>query len=143
MRRQRPSVDHHLVLDDLRIQYRDLTGFSAPMNLRSPLLKRLIEWHLACIEKGIPSREAFYYRTELVREIRPYRPSAGDRMREGSVLIREHNGRTHIVRKGGNGQFYYAGRCYRSLTAVAFAITGIHRSGPRFFKLVGKGGAAQ
>ncbi len=34
--------------------------------------------------------------------------------------------------------FVYDGRSYRSLTAIAFAITGARWSGPRFFGLSGE-----
>ncbi|MHB9036379.1 MAG: DUF2924 domain-containing protein [Armatimonadota bacterium] len=50
----------------------------------------------------------------------------------GTKLTREWNGRRHeaIVVTGG---FEYDGKRYRSLTAVAKAITGTHRSGRAFF----------
>ena len=34
--------------------------------------------------------------------------------------------------------FEYDGRTWRSLTAIAKAITGTHRNGPRFFGLTGE-----
>lgn len=128
-------------LDTLRSQYRDLTGFAAPRNLRVPLLKRLINWHVRCIEKGVPRREAFFYRAELISEITLPKKLAPTGVENGSVLIREYNGRMHTVRRGDNGLFYYGKRGYTSLTAVARAITGIHQSGPRFFGI--KTGKAQ
>lgn len=121
-------------LNKLRNQYRDLTGLAAPRNLRAPLLKRLIGWHVHCIEKSVPNREAFFYRTELIKDVEPqFARGKTTYIEDHTVLIREHNGRTHIVRKGNDGEFRYAGRKYRSLTAVAYAITGVHQSGPRFF----------
>ena len=48
--------------------------------------------------------------------------------------MREWNGRTHTVTVEEEG-FTYAGRSYRSLTAIAREITGAHWSGPRFFGL--------
>jgi hypothetical protein len=38
--------------------------------------------------------------------------------------------------------FSYAGRNYRSLTAIAREITGAHWSGPRFFRLARKRGTS-
>lgn len=125
-------------LDVLRLQYRDLTGFTAPRNLRAPLLKRLIDWHVRCIEKGVPRREAFFYRTEVINRIEFANPKQNKTTQVGTVLIREHNGRVHAVRKAANGSFIYSGRSYGSLTAVAVAITGVHRSGPRFFGIASK-----
>ncbi|MGB1561758.1 MAG: DUF2924 domain-containing protein [Sinimarinibacterium flocculans] len=52
----------------------------------------------------------------------------------GTVLIREWQGREHtvIVRPEG---VEYSGQRFRSLTEVAFRITGQKRSGPAFFGL--------
>ncbi|WP_137113356.1 DUF2924 domain-containing protein [Mesorhizobium sp. GR13] len=52
----------------------------------------------------------------------------------GTRLVREWNGRTHIVDIGENG-FVFDGKTYRSLSAIAKRITGAHWSGPRFFGL--------
>ncbi|MEQ9124058.1 MAG: DUF2924 domain-containing protein [Alphaproteobacteria bacterium] len=52
----------------------------------------------------------------------------------GTRLVREWNGRTHVVDATPDG-FVYAGETYRSLSAVARAITGARWSGPRFFGL--------
>jgi hypothetical protein len=52
----------------------------------------------------------------------------------GSELIREWNGHIHRVMVQENG-FFWNGQHYRSLSAVAMAITGTHWSGPRFFGL--------
>jgi hypothetical protein len=61
-------------------------------------------------------------------------------IRVGARLMREWNGRTHIVTVE-EGGFNYAGRSYRSLTAIARDITGARWSGPRFFGLIAKKGA--
>lgn len=51
---------------------------------------------------------------------------------EGTRLVREWNGVTHVVDVHEDG-FTWQGREYRSLSAIANAITGTHWSGPRFF----------
>ena len=61
-------------------------------------------------------------------------PEAAQKIRTGTRLVREWNGRTHTVTVQEEG-FTYAGRSYRSLTAIAREITGAHWSGPRFFGL--------
>jgi hypothetical protein len=116
-------------LDLLRIEYRDLTGFAAPKNFRAELLKKLLVWHKACVARGTPSSEAFFYRSGMIAQIDTSTETNGD------TYIREHKGRTHIVRKIGPGEFVYNGRQFTSLTAVARRITGAHQSGPRFFGL--------
>jgi hypothetical protein len=52
----------------------------------------------------------------------------------GTRLLREWNGRTHQVDVTEDG-FVWNGETYRSLSAIARAITGARWSGPRFFGL--------
>ena len=61
-------------------------------------------------------------------------PETAQKIRPGARLVREWNGRTHTVTVKEEG-FTYAGRSYRSLTAIAREITGAQWSGPRFFGL--------
>jgi hypothetical protein len=55
----------------------------------------------------------------------------------GARLIREWNGVVHEVDVSGDG-YVWRGERYRSLTAIARAITGTKWSGPRFFGLSGR-----
>jgi hypothetical protein len=55
-------------------------------------------------------------------------------LRPGSRLMREWNGVTHSVEVT-EGGLVWKGAHYRSLSAIARAITGAHWSGPRFFNL--------
>jgi hypothetical protein len=68
------------------------------------------------------------------------RPSStpSRKLRPGARLIREWNGSTHTVDVVENG-FVWNGERYRSLSAIARAITGAHWSGPRFFGLHAEG----
>lgn len=52
----------------------------------------------------------------------------------GARLLRDWNGRTHVIDVTENG-YLYDGTIYRSLSAIARRITGAHWSGPRFFGL--------
>ena len=52
----------------------------------------------------------------------------------GGRLLREWNGITHVVDVTDTG-YRWNGKSYRSLSAVARAITGARWSGPRFFGL--------
>lgn len=61
-------------------------------------------------------------------------------VKPGTRLVREWNGRTHMVDATADG-FVYADKPYRSLSAVARAITGARWSGPRFFGLDQQPGA--
>jgi hypothetical protein len=59
-------------------------------------------------------------------------PESGTSLTPGTRLIREWNGMEHFVTVMDQG-FEYQGRKFRSLSAVAKAITGTHWSGPAFF----------
>ena len=52
----------------------------------------------------------------------------------GTRLVRDWHGDGHTVTVLENG-FEYSGKTWRSLTAIAKAITGSHWNGPRFFGL--------
>jgi len=60
-----------------------------------------------------------------------------DRLRPETVLVREWNGVRHRI-EGLDKGFAWNGKTYRSLSAVAFAMTGTRWSGPRFFGLRGR-----
>ena len=55
-------------------------------------------------------------------------------LRPGNLLVREWNGQMQRVMVLADG-FAWNGKTYRSLSKVAFAITGTRWSGPRFFAL--------
>lgn len=59
------------------------------------------------------------------------------RLKPGAKLVREWHGKTHTVTIIDEG-FEWKGRHWRSLSAIAREITGVHWSGPRFFGLNGK-----
>ena len=67
------------------------------------------------------------------------RPRHDVHLLEGTRLLREWRGMTHEVRVI-EGDYEHQGKRYRSLSAVARAITGTQWSGPLFFGL-SKGGA--
>ncbi len=61
------------------------------------------------------------------------------RLKPGAKLVREWRGEAHTVIVIDDG-FEWKGRHWRSLSAIACEITGVHWSGPRFFGLNGKTG---
>jgi hypothetical protein len=67
------------------------------------------------------------------------KPEASAKLASGTRLIREWNGTPHVVDVA-DGHFIWNGAQYRSLSAVAQAITGARWSGPRFFGLTSEGG---
>jgi hypothetical protein len=70
----------------------------------------------------------------------PYRPG-GRLPPPGSVLTRPYKGDVVQVKLLEHG-FEYQGQVYKSLSAVAKAVTGSHCNGFLFFKLNGQGGDA-
>jgi hypothetical protein len=78
--------------------------------------------------------EAGYDEIGALRASRRHTQGRRDLPVEGTRLVREWNGERHEVTVVAGG-FEYGGRRYRSLTAVATAITGAHWSGPAFFGL--------
>jgi hypothetical protein len=65
---------------------------------------------------------------------RPVRRS----IKPGTRLLREWQGQTHEVIAESTGRFLYRGDTYRSLSAIARAITGTRWSGPTFFGITTK-----
>ncbi|MEX2616006.1 MAG: DUF2924 domain-containing protein [Alphaproteobacteria bacterium] len=61
-------------------------------------------------------------------------PNPGVALKPGMRLMREWNGRTHIVDVTADGLLWNGTPC-SSLSAIARAITGARWSGPRFFGL--------
>ncbi len=62
------------------------------------------------------------------------------RIKPGTRLLREWRGTTHEVLVTYQG-FVWEGATYRSLSAIAVAITGAKWNGPRFFGLTSRRGA--
>jgi hypothetical protein len=60
------------------------------------------------------------------------RSAAGTLPRNGTVLVRQWQGATHHVTVVDDG-FLWNGQTHRSLSGVAYAITGAKWNGPRFF----------
>jgi hypothetical protein len=122
---------------------------------------RKIAWRMQAVAEGDLSERAKRRAVELANDAdvraMPPRPRPGENAETlvtrvadlpaandprlpppGTFVERRYKGRTLRVRVSpeGNG-FEYEGERYRTLTAVAKAITGSHINGFRFFKLEG------
>jgi hypothetical protein len=132
-----------LIPDDLRKEWRRLYR-SQPPRLSRDLLVRAIAYRIQEIRYGGLSKATRRKLASLVEARDSDAELAiegAQRIRAGARLVREWNGRTHIVMVKEDG-FSYAGQNYRSLSAVARDITGARWSGPRFFGLAIKKGAS-
>ena len=129
--------------DQLRKEWRRLYR-SQPPQLSRDLLVRAIAYRIQELRYGGLGKAASRNLSALVQARRSDRgisPENTQRIRAGAWLVREWNGRAHTVTVEEEG-FTYAGRSYRSLSAIAREITGARWSGPRFFGLAAKRGAS-
>ena len=125
----------------LKDRWRNLYGTEPPRYKRQHMIRRLA-YRIQELAYGGLSEET---KTELERIATEAdaNPAAALRKRHkpkithplpGTRLVRDWNGTRHEV-TAIDGGFEYSGRRYRSLSAVAKAITGAHWSGPQFFGL--------
>jgi len=137
-----------LDLDALRRRWRRLTGRPAPEHISKQLLIRLIAYRIQAdafgdldgqsnkllrqiadqrakgkVGTGVPTLESLNVSSRGAKSLAP-----------GTVIGREHGDTMHHVMVLADG-FAWNGATYRSLSEVAFAITGTRWNGPRFFGL--------
>lgn len=132
-----------LTPNELRKGWRQLFR-GQPPRLSRDLLVRAIAYRIQELRYGGLSKATRRKLSALVEGRRSggeIAPEGAQRIRAGVRLVREWNGRTHTVTVEEEG-FTYAGRDYRSLSAIAREITGARWSGPRFFGLNPKRGAS-
>ena len=141
-----------LTVTELREKYAEVFGEPTRSTHKTFLCKR-IAWRLQANEEGGLSERAQRRAEELANDAdlrllapvartvtRSFKPSHDRRLpMPGTVLTREYRGGTIAVTVLDNG-FEYQGTVYRSLTAIAKAVTGQHWNGLLFFGLSGKGG---
>ena len=120
----------------LRAKWRECWRKPAP-DIGPDLLRRGIAWKLQSrVYGGLPS----HIKRELERAVDRLRRgeellnSRGPSLSPGTRLVRQWQGRVHHVLVLDDG-YEYDGRRFSSLTQVATAVTGTHRSGPNFFGL--------
>ena len=129
---------------DLQAQWRELFETEPPRRNRGYLESR-IAYRIQELEHGGLS-PATIARLEALGEtldggdatVRKRR--VDDRPVAGTRLIREYQGVEHCATVLADG-YEYQGRPYKSLSAVARAITGTRWNGPLFFGLRNSGGA--
>src|SRR5439155_4275717 len=153
-----------LTMHELRVRYAELFGEIASVKNRTWLLRR-VAWRLQSLAEGDLSERARQRAAELANDAdlrttvpRAERPAPvlgctpclpmasrpDPRLPlPGTILTRDYKGQTLQVEVLAEG-FAYAGQTYKSLSAVAKAVTGAHCNGFWFFRssLAGRGGAA-
>lgn len=125
---------------DLKTEWQRLFGTDAPNNSR-PFLELRLAYRVQELTYGGPSRETARLLDVMADEVEgrqvrkkiitdPRKPIAGTR------FLREWNGVVHTVTVLRDG-FEWDGRKYKSLSAIARAITGTRWNGWRFFGMPG------
>jgi hypothetical protein len=104
-------------------RWQDAFQCEAPARMYIGLLRGVLAWHAQCESGGVHAQAVPANTTSS---------NADPSLRPGARLLREWRGTTHEVRVVSQG-FEYAGKTYRSLSAIARAITGTPWSGPAFF----------
>jgi hypothetical protein len=149
-----------MTVNELRERYAEAFGEATRVRHKGWLVRRII-WRLQAQAEGGLSERARRRAAELANDadlrsmppkaprqtvVAPERTTTGTLRRTGnglpppgSVITREYKGRTLRVTVLPDG-FEFEGEAYKSLSAVAKAITGSHCSGNLFFRIVGKGG---
>ena len=129
---------------DLQAQWRELFETEPPRRNRGYLESR-IAYRIQELEHGGLS-PATIARLEALGETldggdpKVRKRRVDDRPVAGTRLIREYQGVEHCATVLADG-YEYQGRPYKSLSAVARAITGTRWNGPLFFGLRNSGGA--
>lgn len=139
-----------MTVGELRVRYAEVFGEPARSGNRRWLFRR-VAWRIQANAYGGLSERALARAKELARDADlRFRPPPGETAPPplartivprdaripppGSVLRKAFKGREHTVVVRDNG-FEHEGRVYRSLTAVAHAISGSHWNGLLFFGL--------
>ena len=114
---------------ELRLRWSALTGTPVP-RVSPALLRMALAWELQARAHGGLSRETTRTLDQLARGLTKTQPKSA-----GMRLVREWQGRVHVVTVGENQVIRWDGRDWGSLSEVARAITGTRWSGPAFFGL--------
>ncbi len=113
----------------LRERWSALTGTAVP-RISPKLLRLALSWELQARSLGGLSRATIRTLDQLGRGETRTTPA-----RPGMRLVREWQGRVHVVTIGEDQVIRWEERSYRSLSEVGRAITGTRWSGPAFFGL--------
>jgi hypothetical protein len=119
---------------DLHQKWNDLFGTDAGQHGRQYMIRRLA-YRLQELIYGGLSRKARAQFQELTEDTKAKKhKSQVTNLQAGTRLLREWHGQNYEVIVQDNG-FLFNGKTYRSLSAIARAITGRHCGGRRFFGL--------
>jgi hypothetical protein len=125
----------NLSLLELRHRWKTLFGHPAPKSLRRNFLARAVAYQMQVEAYGGLSDATKRRLREIANAVRTGDASAmlgSSRIKPGTQMIRQWQNTTHTVTALAEG-FDWNGRTYKSLSAVANAITGTNWNGFAFF----------
>jgi hypothetical protein len=128
-----------LDLPGLQARWHSVFRRKAPDHLPRHLLYRMIAYRLQAERLGDLDRDTQRFLGQVATGTRngdelPAKRDHRHGLQPGTVLVREWDGKPQRVMVLDQG-FAWNGTTYRSLTEIAFAMTGTRWSGPRFFGL--------
>ncbi len=124
-----------LSLLELRNRWKTVFGHSAPKSLRRNFLARAVAYQMQVEAYGGLSVATKRRLREIANAVRNGDANAipgSSRIKPGTQMIRQWQNATHTVTALADG-FEWNGRTYKSLSAVANAITGTNWNGFSFF----------
>jgi hypothetical protein len=124
-----------LSLNELRSRWKTLFGHPAPKSLRRIFIARAVAYQMQAAAYGGLSTATKRKLREIANAVRNGDTNAmlgSTRLRTGTQMIRQWQNATHTVTVVAGG-FEWNGRTYKSLSAVAKAITGTNWNGFAFF----------
>ena len=128
--------------EGLRMTWQERHGSRPPTALPDRLLRLALAYDLQADALGglTPAQEKRLARIAAGSDAHDAARSRLMTIKPGSTLLRDWGGRSWRVEVGADGAFRFDGQRWRSLSAIASAITGTSRNGPAFFGL--RGGAS-
>jgi hypothetical protein len=128
-----------LSVNELDNLWRTHLGGTMPKQLPKFLQSRLLAYSLQVQQTGGLSKMASRFLDQVAIDLEAGRETslpypAEQRLKPGTVIMREHDGvhqRVMVLDEG----FAWNGKSFRSLSAVAKAMTGTNWNGQRFFGL--------
>lgn len=116
-------------------RWQAIIGGAPPPHLSMPLMRHVLAFEMQAKTQGDLSRSLRKKIEQCAGDERePPRGKPAPGLKPGARLVREWNGVAHRVDVTTDG-YVWNGVTYRSLSAIARAITGARWSGPRFFAL--------
>ena len=122
--------------------WKEILGSSPPPSTSQDMMRLIIGWELQAKTSRADVRALKAATKKLLRSNTTTGHGESDTplivapakvdLSQGTRLSRDWNGKTYIVDVLDKG-YAYDGRLFTSLTPIAKAITGSHRSGPLFF----------